>query len=191
MGKLISKTVNIQRNYSVVMNRGTVWRYFTGGEDAKVDNSNPSTSVIRITSENGHFYHTFLSCDPLPRNAVTCWAVHISSGHNPRVVLGVNSNLMAFPDVYNGDGTEISWSGCSGIKSTYGGGGILEPGLGRFCTGDVLHLKYNPFTYRLDLRLDRKPNRHFSASLDIAPEYYACIGIHGSGVLKVQTEAPW
>lgn len=153
---------------------------------ATVDNSDPTNSVVRIPPRSGGYM--IVGCVPLPGDRVTCWTVRISLAEDPGgIVLGVTSNrvtcgLLQATSGFLGNGM---------VKLTHQGVDIVEPGLGGFGLGDLVHLKYDPQTLELHFRLDRKPNRHGTVTVHAATEYRVCLQINKPGVLEVQAEPAW
>lgn len=179
--------------YSVVMDKYAIHRHLPGVTSARVVNFDPSRSILHIPSESDDIFHTNFSRAPLPRDRVTCWTARVLDGCKPYIYIyvGVDSkpwNSYGYSDM---DTTAIVWGGWRGVKKTHGYVCVLEPGLGRFDINDIIHLKYDPRTLQLHLRLDRKPNCHFTAPLRAGLDYYVCICICCSGAFEVQTKAPW
>lgn len=173
---------------SVAMDSTTIKRDGGGVIDMKVDNSDPSKSVVRIPPGSGRGSRTIFSGAPLPRGAVTCWNIRICSSDNPRDLgLGVHSDPPASCGNPAKDAAAVVWWG-TGDKYTHTTR-TREPGLGKFRVGDVFHLKYDHKASQLHLRVDSTPNRHFTATLRPAPHYYACLSMYDPGVCEVQAEA--
>ena len=178
---------------SVAMDSTTIKRQGGGVIDMKVDNSDPSKSVVRIPPGSGGWYRTIFGSAPPPLEAVACWSIRSCSRDRASYIqVGGHRDPLASSGNPAWDPAAVVWWGGGGwtcaekYKHTHV---TDEPGLGVFRGGDVFHLKYDPQSLQLHLRVDRTPNRTFTATLRPAPHYYACLGMYAPGVCEVQAEA--
>lgn len=154
-----------------------------------VDNSDPNKSVVFIRPGISFDCQTISSNIPLPRDKCTYWKVTLYAKNG--VSFGVNSDPLASTGIACRDKGAIVWDCDSERKHTHGDRGVFTHGLGTIRMGDVAHFKFDPLSLQLQLRLDRKPNIHFDATLLYNTDYYVCLNMIHPGTLVVQGDTEW
>lgn len=155
------------------------------------DEANPPTSRVTLYTGNGGSFFNIFSQSFLPSDAVSCWRVKIIQSQNASIIyLGVRTSSYESKLCPSIDPEAVGWHGY-GWKHSHQIQHTWEPGMGCFLEGDVFHLKYDPNTLQLHLRVDRVPNKHFVTSVKAGTEYYACISMYSRSVVEIQSENKW